>query len=92
MSALKRSRASALLDRRVRPRKEEDSDVDENLSGDSDSSTPSEDRAGKSGASEDEAADDDSENVRQAAHAYHTVTDQLAGVRRRIRRRGRAEG
>ncbi|KAB5551002.1 hypothetical protein GE09DRAFT_1124503 [Coniochaeta sp. 2T2.1] len=63
MSSLKRSRPAALLERRVRPRKEEDSDVEgvENLSQDSDSDTPSEDGLGES-ASEDESADDHSES------------------------------
>ncbi|KAB5575928.1 hypothetical protein GE09DRAFT_1093973 [Coniochaeta sp. 2T2.1] len=63
MSSLKRSRPAALLERRVRPRKEEDSDVEEveNLSQDGDSDAPSEDGLGES-ASEDESADDDSES------------------------------
>lgn len=67
MSSLKRSRPSALLERRVRPRKEEDSDVEEveNLTEDGDSSALSEGgQSGESSASEAEEASDDGENVR----------------------------
>lgn len=48
----------------MRPRKEEDSEVEEveNFSEDGDSSAPSE--GGQSGKSEDEEASDDGENVR----------------------------
>lgn len=66
MSSLKRSRPSALLERRVRPRKEEDSDVEEveNLTEDGDSSALSEGgQSGESSASEAEEASDDGENA-----------------------------
>lgn len=75
MSSLKRSRPTALLERRVRPRKEEDSEVEEDfqdLSQDGESEALSEDgQSGESGASEDEEGSDGDENVRYTAYMYH---------------------
>ena len=79
MSSLKRSRPSALLERRVRPRREEDSEVEEgeNFSEDGDSEAPSEeDQSDESAASEDEDANDNNEDVRPSAHiSTRTLTD-----------------
>lgn len=67
----------------MRPRKEEDSDVEEveNLSEDGDSSAPSEgDLSGGPSASEDDEASDDDENVSSASKICYILANSSAGI------------
>jgi ribosomal RNA-processing protein 36 len=89
MSSLKRSRPSALLERRVRPRKEEDSEVEEEIENLSeDDSAPSEDGAGESEHSEDDQASDNGENVSgTSTHDDVISTDKIYRNRKKSQKR-----